>query len=107
MIKAGTGNDHKAEGNSQEAASKPSATQYFTGPGFELAVRSVLGKSVQISVAHEGGPPRKAPRSADEDHRHELLEQRLDSIERALFIIVDQLKRIDDHIARIETRPAK
>jgi hypothetical protein len=89
--------DNKSMSGAQNAPS--GETRYEVGPGFEIAIRAALGRTVEMHVKPDGEPTKPAPRSGDLDHRHESVERRLDSIERALFIIVDQLKRIDDQLA--------
>ena len=90
--------DRKAEG---EPSGKAEAheTRYEVGPGFEIAVRAALNRPLEMNIDGDDKNPQHQPPSADRAHRHDVLERRLDSVERALLIIVDQLKRIDAHLA--------
>ena len=73
-----------------------SGTRYEVGPGFEIAIRAALNRPVEVNVRNEGDGSRRPEKSGDHDHRHDAIEKRLDAIERALFIVVDHLKRIDE-----------
>lgn len=101
--------DNQATGQAPNAPETARAqgptTRYEVGPGFEIAIRAALNHPVEVNLKKggEGGTP--AMRSGDRDHRHETIEKRLDAIERALFIMVDQLKRIDDQLAAGRPRP--
>jgi hypothetical protein len=97
--------DTNGESNGQpENQLEAQSTRYEVGPGFEIAIRAALNKPLEVHLkADDKGPQRQAP-SADHEHRHDVLEQRLDAVERALFIIVDQLKSIDKHIGELNRR---
>lgn len=95
--------DRQATGqvpNAPEAGSaQGSTTRYEVGPGFEIAIRAALNHPVEVNLKNGGEGAKPPLRSGDQNHRHVTIEKRLDAIERALFIMVDQLKRIDDQLA--------
>ncbi len=99
------GGNHGTDG-AQNGRGQSAGTRYEVGPGFEIAIRSALNRPVDVQVKNEGNPQKPPQRSGDLDHRHETIEKRLDAIERALFIMVDQLKRIDDQVAAVARRVA-
>jgi hypothetical protein len=95
--------DHEGEGKAQKQEDT-STTRYDVGPGFEIAIRAALNKPLEIHVKKDDKDPQHEAPSADHEHRHDVLEQRLDAVERALFIIVDQLKSIDKQINELNRR---
>ena len=74
--------------------------RYEVGPGFEIAVRSELANPVQLTINKEEEASRAQPKGGTPDHRHGEIEKRLDSIERALLLMVDQMKRIEDRLSK-------
>lgn len=106
-IRADGGNhDHPNHGHERPPESAGEA-RYVAGPGFELAIRATLARPLQVEIKGGGEDPKKQPKAADQDHRHETLEKRLDSIERALLMVVDQMKRIDEKLAALSSTHPK
>lgn len=95
--------NHEGEREPQKQE-ETSTTRYDVGPGFEIAIRAALNKPLEVHVRQDDKDPQRETPSADHEHRHDVLEQRLDAVERALFIIVDQLKSIDKHIGELNRR---
>ena len=103
-VKAATDETNHSGDREAENRAETHSTRYEVGPGFEIAIRAALNKPLEVHVkADDKEPQRQAP-SADHAHRHDVLEQRLDAVERALLIIVDQLKSIDKHVSELNRR---
>ena len=100
-----TADQSNEERDGEQAAQRESdSTRYEVGPGFELAIRAALNHPIEVHVKGEEKSPGPTTPAEDSDHRRGTLEQRLDSVERALFLIVDHLKSIDDHISELRRR---
>jgi len=96
---------HRPAGAPRNGTAAQPSHRYEVGPGFEIAIRAALNRPVEVTVVKDGEgekPPRK---SGDSDHRHETAEKRLEAVERALLMLVDHMKNIEDEIARGK-RPA-
>jgi hypothetical protein len=74
--------------------------RYDVGPGFEIAVRSDIANPVQLTIKKDDEGGRGPPKGASAEHRLGEIEKRLDSIERALLTLVDQMKRIEDRLPK-------
>lgn len=106
-IRADDGNHDHSNHRHESPPETPGEARYVAGPGFELAIRATLARPLEVEIKGGGEEPKKQPRAADHDHRHEMLEKRLDSIERALLMMVDQMKRIDEKLASLSTNHSK
>src|SRR5258706_16318634 len=80
----------------KNGSSAGSSHRYEVGPGFEIAVRSDAANPVAFTLRKEGDGDRPPSKSGGSDHRFESIEKRLESLERALLLVVDQMKRIED-----------
>src|SRR6266545_924508 len=78
-----------------DAQAKKRHAHYVAGPGFEMAIRATLSHPLEVDVKGSGQESKDRPRDADREHKHDSLERRLDSLEKAMLMVVDQLQRID------------
>lgn len=106
-IRADGGNHDHSNHKHESAPESPGEARYVAGPGFELAIRATLARPLEVEIKGSGEDPKKQRKAADHDHRHETLEKRLDSIERALLMVVDQMKRIDEKLAALGSTQQK
>src|SRR5882672_10714827 len=78
------------EDSSERSTNSPSdkrEAHYVAGPGFELAIRATFAHPLEVEVKGTGADSKDNRRNADRDHRHEVLERRLEALERAILMV--------------------
>jgi len=75
------------------------AAHYEVGPGFEIAIRADAGRPVQVTLKGERGGAAPPGKGGDAGHRHDATDQRLDAIERSIFLLAQHMQRLDERLS--------